>query len=63
MILGNAKSILKIGRHRSSVGHCTTERPDICGFVLVNTNDQTIQACAEKCAKKQYLIRKERFKE
>jgi hypothetical protein len=63
MILGNAKSILEIGRHRSSVGHCTTERPDIFGFVLVNTNDQSIQACAEKQAEKQYLSKKGRFRE
>jgi hypothetical protein len=58
MFLGNAQLVLKIGRHRSSVGHCTTERPNIFGFVLVNTNDQTIQACAEKCAEKPCLIRK-----
>jgi hypothetical protein len=56
MILGNAESILKIGRHRSTVGHCTTERPDIFGFVVVNTDDQSIQACAEKQAEKQVRL-------
>ena len=29
MTLGNAKLILKIGRHCSSVGHCITESLDI----------------------------------
>jgi hypothetical protein len=59
MILGNAKSILKIGCEGSSVGHRTTERPDTIRFVRVDTYDQSEQRCAEK----QYLSRKGRFKE
>jgi hypothetical protein len=59
MILGNAKSILKIGYERSSVCHCTTERPDIFRFVRVDTYDQSERGCAEK----QYLSRNRRFKE
>jgi hypothetical protein len=53
MILGNAKSMLKIGCERSSVGHRTTERPDTIRFVPVDTYDQSEQRCAEK----QYLSR------
>jgi hypothetical protein len=48
MILGNAKSILKTGYERLSVGHCTTKRPDTIRFVPVDTDDHSEQRCAEK---------------